>query len=279
MPKEEGFVQTHDGIRLYYQTIGTGNEIVIPNGFYYVNDFERFAESHKLIIYDVRNRGNSGCMSDPEKMKNVFNNDVGDLEELRAHFNLPSMTLAGHSYIGVMIASYAQKYPQKIKKLVLISSSPPDSSIQSPPDNVTAEVFSAIGEFQKSAPADPGERCRKFWSLLRKIYVYDPANADKIDWGRCELQNERNAFQYYGNYILPSLQTLRLTRESLANVTAPVLIVHGDKDRSAPYAGALEWQKLLPNARLVTIHDAAHAPWIESPENFYPALESFLREK
>ena len=55
-----------------------------------------------------------------------------------------------------------------------------------------------------------------------------------------------------------------------------MLIVHGDKDRSAPYGGGREWAMTFPNARLVTVEGAGHAPWIESPERVLPAITGFL---
>ena len=44
---------------------------------------------------------------------------------------------------------------------------------------------------------DPEAACRTFWSVLRAIYVANPADAERIDWGRCELPNERNFMQYW----------------------------------------------------------------------------------
>ncbi len=62
----------------------------------------------------------------------------------------------------------------------------------------------------------------------------------------------------------------------VATVTCPVLIVHGSHDRSAPYAAGRAWAARLPNARLLTVPDVAHAPWIEAPGLVIPALQGFL---
>jgi len=56
----------------------------------------------------------------------------------------------------------------------------------------------------------------------------------------------------------------------------PILIIHGVKDRHAPYGGAREWAIGLPDARLVTIHDAAHMPWIEAPDAVFNSIATFL---
>lgn len=57
---------------------------------------------------------------------------------------------------------------------------------------------------------------------------------------------------------------------------APVLIIHGRRDRQGPYGGVREWSMKLQDARLVTVDNAAHVPWIEAPENVFGAIETFL---
>jgi pimeloyl-ACP methyl ester carboxylesterase len=123
---------------------------------------------------------------------------------------------------------------------------------------------------------DPREFCRKVWSVLRLIYVVDPADAHRINWDRCELENERNFMTYWSESLLPSIRGLRMTPEELGKVKTPVLTIHGTRDRSAPYGGGREWALLLPNARLVTIENAGHAPWIEAPEMVFRSIEVFL---
>jgi pimeloyl-ACP methyl ester carboxylesterase len=108
------------------------------------------------------------------------------------------------------------------------------------------------------------------------IYVADPADAYRIDWGRCDLPNELNFMKYWNDSIPPSIQKLKLRAEELAAVTAPVLTIHGTKDRSAPYVGGRDWACMLPNARLLTVEGAGYAPWIEAPDKVFGAIETFV---
>jgi len=124
---------------------------------------------------------------------------------------------------------------------------------------------------------DPDDFCRKLWSILRVIYVTDPKDADRIRWDRCDLPNERNFMKYWTESILPSIQALALSSNALARVTCRVLTIHGTNDRSAPYGGSRDWTSLLPNARLLSLKGAGHAPWIEDgPANFL-GIETILR--
>src|SRR5205814_2359019 len=118
---------------------------------------------------------------------------------------------------------------------------PPDPRKQYPPeltcdDEVKADVFARLGELQKHRDEhDPVEFCRRSWAILRALYVADPADADRIRWDRCDLPNELGFMRYWMTSLLPSIQSLVLTPEDLARVSAAVLTIHGTKDRSAPY--------------------------------------------
>jgi pimeloyl-ACP methyl ester carboxylesterase len=283
MALSEGFLLTDDDLHLYYQRVGSGEPtLVVPNGLVYVADFERLTKHRTVIYYDVRNRGRSDTVTDPAKLARGIHHDVDDLDAVRRHFGLKRMSLLGHSYQGLMVVLFAMTRGQHLDRVVQIGAPPPVSGTVYPPeltgaDATFAAVMKALAEFQKSPPAgDPVERCRAFWSILRPIFVVNPKDATRVDWGRCELPNERNAFAYLNQHIFPSLKALSLTSDVLASVTTPVLILHGRKDRSAPYGGGRDWASRLPNARLLTVDNAAHMPWIEAPDQVFKAIETFL---
>jgi pimeloyl-ACP methyl ester carboxylesterase len=283
MPSSEGHLTTAHGVRLYFQTLGSGPQtVVIPNGFHLLDDFKRLADGRTLIFYDLRNRGRSDEVTDASKLKRGIHNDVDDLEAVRRHFGIGKLDLIGHSYMGLMVALYAMKHPDQVHRVVQVGPMQPFQAKQYPAhlmggDTTRQEVFARLAELQKERASDePEERCRKFWSVLRLLYVTNPADADRIDWGRCHLPNERNFLKYWTGSILPSIQTLDLAPGEIAKVTAPVLTIHGTRDRSAPYGGGREWALLLPNARLVTVENAGHAPWVEAPESVFGAIEAFL---
>jgi proline iminopeptidase len=278
-----GQLTTADGVRLFFQTLGNSPQtLVIPNGMYMLDDFQRLANHHTLIFYDLRNRGRSDAVSDSAKLKRGILNDVKDLEAVRGHFGIAKLKLIGHSYVGMAVVLYAMQYPGHVDRVVQIGPAQPDQGKQYPAhltntDETLREVFAQLGELQKKRGTEgPVEFCRKFWSVLRAIYVANPADASKIDWGRCDLPNELNSMKYWTESIFPSMQNLHLTADELAKADMPVLTIHGKKDRSAPYGGGREWALLLPNARLLTVDNAAHAPWIEAPELVLGAMHTFL---
>jgi len=286
MAPNEAYVATEAGVRLFVQKLGNGPQtVVIPNGLYLIDVLDRFASQYTLLFCDPRNRGRSDHITDRAKLERGIHRDVEDLEAIRFHFGLDRLNLIGHSYMGVGVALYAMKYPDRAGRVVQIGAPPPDYAKQYPAhltntDGTLNEVLARLGELQKEHRSyEPREFCRKFWSILRVLYVVDPADADRLKWEPCDLPNEVNFMPQWNEFVFPSIQKLNLTSDDFAKAGAPVLGIHGRKDRSSSYGGGRDWVLRLPNARLVTLDHAAHAPWIEEPEKVFSALEMFLDGK
>src|SRR5262249_1843244 len=147
--------------------------------------------------------------------------------------------LIGHSYVGVTVVLYAMKYPVHVNRVVQIGAMAPGPPKQYPVhltnvDDTLRQTFAALGALEKERGSlDAEEFCRRFWSILRVIYVANPADAHRINWSRCELPNERGFMKTWLQYLQPSIQQLALSIEDMQSLTAPVLTVHGTGDRSS----------------------------------------------
>lgn len=281
-PTDE-YVLVADGVRLFVQTLGSGpTSVIIPNGLYLFDALERLADGRRLIFVDPRNRGRSDAVTDRSRLERGVHHDVDDFDVIRRYFGLDRVDLIGHSYMGATVVLYALTHPVHAGRVVQIGALQPDSAREYPADLTNldatrADVLERLAELQKArGQYDPEAFCRAFWSILRALYVADSVDADRLKWEPCHLPNERGFARQYVEYVLPSIQQLDLSAERLANVQAPVLAIHGRKDRSSPYGGGRDWVRRLPNARLVTLERSAHTPWIEEAEAFYAALETFV---
>ena len=282
--ESDGYVTAPDGVRLFYHRLGNGpKRVLVPNGHYLIKDFSQLVDSdHTFIFYDLRNRGRSDHVSDPGKLKGGIHLDVEDLEAVRRHFNIEKAAIIGHSYVGLMVALYAMKYPMHVERLIQIDAAPPESGKEYPAHlRMTDKAFNdEIGKkvaalSRETAKLGPEAACRAYWRIVRVFYVTNPKDAVKLD-GYCELPNEQNAGKYFSEYILPSIQALKITDTDVAKITMPVLVIHGTADRAVPYGAGREWALRLPRARLVTIEGGSHYSWIEAPEKVFGAIRSFL---
>lgn len=278
----QGYVTTPDGVRLFYRLEGEGNSVVLlPGAVYLLDDFRRLARDRRLIAYDLRNRGRSEAVADRARLERGIHQDADDMESMRKHFGVDRIAVVAHSYVGLVAILYAMNHAEHVSRVVSIGPAPPISgkSYSQPSDaaGLFAQAFSTLAEIREDSTLDPVSRCRRSWQALAPIYVADRRYARQIErWGACDLPTERNAMQHFNANILPTMKSLSISPEQAAKASMPVLIVHGALDRSAPYEGAKDWVTLLPSARLVTIENAAHAPWIEAPNEVFGAIDTFL---
>jgi 2-hydroxy-6-oxonona-2,4-dienedioate hydrolase len=272
-------VVTSDGLRLAVVTAADGCRLIVPNGAGFVGDLTALRARHPPLVYDLRNRGASDPVPDASRLSRGVLNDVDDLESVRRAARLDTVDLMAHSYVGVVAMRYAIAHPDRVRRIVLLGPGPPDPAAHPPPppDPTMQRVFARLAQLQTTPPAGDAEaRCRAFWDVLAEIYVADPALAPRVaHWGRCDLPNERGFMGYWTAHVEPSLGRNLPTDADLARVTCPVLVVHGTADRSAPYEGGRAWTRRLPNARLLGVEGAAHAPWIERPA-IIAAIAEFL---
>jgi pimeloyl-ACP methyl ester carboxylesterase len=67
-------------------------------------------------------------------------------------------------------------------------------------------------------------------------------------------------------------------RRAMAAITAPVLLLHGAKDRLVPVASARQAAKSFPSWRLAVADDVGHVPMMEAPEWTAGQILGWLRE-
>src|SRR5262249_32192993 len=204
MPAMNGYIPTADGPHLFFQRIGDGlPALVIPNGPPMLEAFSTLTRSRALIAYDARNRGDSDLVEDDAKIAKGIVHDVDDIEAVRSHFDLPTIDLLGHSYMGLTAILYAMRYPHRVRRIIQIGTVAPTPATQYPPelsyvDEVFTSAMSALKTLSsESIGVNPESMCQRLWQALRPIYVVSPADVDKLDsWQRGHLATERGAVKY-----------------------------------------------------------------------------------
>jgi pimeloyl-ACP methyl ester carboxylesterase len=285
---ETGFIEVDRDIRLFYQKVGRGTQtVLVPLHLYLFEDFKHLAKGRTFIFYDVRNRGRSTPVADADKIS--IRHDVEDVEKIRRYFKLDKISLIGESYVGLMVVMYAMQYPQNVERLIQIGPVPLKYGTEYPqeflPNDekpvIDPEAQARIDELYKQGAHErnPRDFCEQEWRVSRFRLVGDPANVDKLK-SVCHLPNEWaiNLRRHFGIHFV-GVQKLEIPKAEVAQVSVPVLTIHGTKDRNAVYGAGREWAVLLPNARLLTVKGAAHFPWVDEPKLVFSAIDTFLSGK
>lgn len=289
---EDGYIPTADGTRLFYQKIGKSKKVIIlPGRLFAFEDFKQLADGWTLISYDMRGRGRSDAIPDEKKSQMLsIRHDVEDVETVRRYFGVEKFNLIGYSYLGLMSVMYAMDYPKRVERIVQLGPVPLKFGTSYPANLTNTDNLEDIGAKAEEIAnvrklsaegydkTNPQDYCEKFWSVTRFRLVGNPANVEKLGESQCDMPNEYpvNLFKHF-DYSFASVQKLDIPKENLREIKIPVLTIHGTKDRNAPYGAGREWALLLPNARLLTIENAAHQSFAEYPDVVFPAVRQFLK--
>lgn len=226
---------------------------------------QRLSEAHRVVRYDLPGAGLTG--PDPS-------GDYSDargiqvLAALMDRLDIPRATIVGNSMGGRLAWMFAAQNPTRVDKLVLIS-----------PDG-----FESPG-FKYGKQPDVPAMLKLMRYLLPKAALrlnLEPAYADPA-----RLTGE-TVTRYHDLLLAPGVRDAMLARLGqtvlqppeplLSQISAPTLLLWGEKDAMIPIANAADYVKALPNATLVTLPGLGHVPHEESPEVSLPAVDAFLRQ-
>jgi len=280
---EEGHVATPDGVKLYYRKLSGGSPVtlIVPLDFILHEPLQQFADVATIITYDLRNRGKSSRTPDVNTL--TIDQDVADLETIRAHFKADRFIPVGFSYLGKVVAMYAARHPERVARVIQLG--PAANRMGDFPRVLEQEFGASPGDVKKlqelqaagAMEKDPRAFCEAQWKVMNFYMAGNPARASK-DVSFCALENEWPVnFNRTFATLWPTIEKASLSGGELQKIAMPVLVIHGDKDRNAPYAGGRAWAAALPDARLVTVPGAAHSLWRDDPVAVFGAIRHFLR--
>lgn len=284
----EGHLEAGRGVRLGYRIAGHGSDtlVVIHGGpgftfDYLATDFEPLAARHTLVFYDQRGTGRSTLVADSAALAaELF---AEDLEAIRRHLRLERVNLLGHSWGSAIVALYAQKYPERLGRLVIVAGVPLTlagleksfGTLRSARDTAEVERMEAAMAARRANPGDAAA-CRAYYAIWFRPFFADAGAAQRSRGDICAGSPEslRNKMESVDRHVFPSLGNYDW-RPAMRNVGAPTLVIHGTEDPLL-IEYAREWAATLPNSRLLILEGIGHFPYVEAPERFFPAVDRFL---
>lgn len=286
--QREGYVDAGDGVRLFYRVLGARRDtIVVLHGgpglslAYLADDLAPLAARHALVFYDQRGTGRSTLVADSVSLSGE--RFVGDLEAVRRHFGLTRMTLLGHSWGAGLAAMYAIRYPERVDGMLLVGAMPPTRQ-------GLVRAFSAMAVRRDSAAqrrlrerrtawqAETGNAaaCRAYFSEWFQPFFADPSMLRRTRGDFCAGTPEalRNKVESVDRYTFASLGDWDW-RPALRGVRARTLVLQGRADVFPPES-AREWVAALSEARLLLLDGVGHFPYLEAPDRFGAAVDTFM---
>lgn len=221
----------------------------------------------------------------------------GQVEELRAQLRgnevAAPVTLIGHSWGAWLALIVAARYPELVKKLIMVGAGPFEARYA---EGIMATRLGRLSEGERvealglieglQAGEMAPEAVERLGALLARTDAYDPIPGEGSEGERGEdgMGEDELPFQpEVHRAVWREAAEMRRSGELLARargVRCPVVAIHGDYDPH-PYQGVAEpLAGILGDFRFVLLERCGHEPWRErqARERFFEALRGELGE-
>ncbi len=239
-----------NGIRLYYETHGSGEPLLLMHGgTAFIESFyaqiPALARGHRIIAPDSRCHGRSTDGEGPLS----YGLMASDMLALIDRLKLGRVDIVGWSDGGIIGLDLAIHHPSRVGRLVMIGS------------NFRADGMTAgsIAKLKTLTPDDPLlEDARAFYRRIAP----DPSRWPVL----------------FGKVKTMWLTQPQYTAADLAKVRAKTLVILGENDDIRREHGQ-EMARRIPGARLVIIPGASHMAPMEKPDELNKVIVDFLHSK
>lgn len=243
-----------EGVSFHVRTAGSGPPLLLLHGFTGAGRWwdplvEDLAARHTLIIPDLPLHGRSTGRSEWR-----YADVAADVLALMDTLGFTSFGAVGYSAGGEILLHMAARQPRRLDAVVLVSA----VHRLTEDSRATLRNWPAFDEMSQNV--------REYWTEIHP-------------GGRAQVQVLIEALRS----VADQDDAMNFSSDDLARITAPTLIVIGDRDGFAPVEVGLELLRGLPRAGLWVVPGQGHSPLLEdwggSPEAqrvFADVVQRFL---
>ena len=258
---------TLNGARIHYERAGAGLPLVllhagVADSRMWEPQVAAFAKEFEVVRPDMRGFGHS------ELPPGAWS-PVEDLLALVDELQLKPIDLVGCSIGGRIAVDFALEHPERVSRLVLVGPGVSGSTLGERYPEVFEEVNAAeqakdmvaLNEAEMRLWLDGPRRPAGYVKdrRLRELFLDMNGRTMANDWDAAPMR---------------AIDPPAIGR--LHEINAPTLVVVGDQDVPSILDTVDLLVKSMPHVRRAEIHDAAHLPNLEHPDEFNRLVLEFL---
>ena len=260
------------GLKLAYNTEGVGKELVIvvaggpgmPREYFQpaMSPLGRYAT---LVYYDRR----ADVLSTrPPHDYVTISEQADDLDTLRRTIGYRRVTLLAHSFGSAIALNYALRYPEHVKRLILVGASAAIEDPRQMEQRLTAALTPEEASALNRNEAQASGATMSCNAVMNRYRVFFPHYFQQ----RLEMNlSEANLYAAYFDALGRKLSFVTGegpfdVRSRLGEIKVPTLIMVGKYDLVTPYDMSRELALGIRNSRLAVMQHSGHFPFFE--ENF-----------
>jgi pimeloyl-ACP methyl ester carboxylesterase len=249
-----------NGLKMYYEVHGSGDPVVLLHGAFmtitnnWTGWIGELAKTRQVIAIEMQGHGRTA-----DTPRDITNENLADdVAALLEHLKIPRADLIGYSMGGGVAMQYAIRHPDKVRKVVVISS-----------------MFRRDGMVKEALDAIP--------KLTADAFKGSPIEAEYK-----KLSPTPDEFPNFVKRLLAS-KGHDISADKLKATTAPMFFIHGDADgvrldhlaEMFRLKGGETHGDLGPRSasRLAIIPNATHVTLMERMPIIVPMVNDFLDAK
>ncbi|KGO73101.1 hypothetical protein PITC_098320 [Penicillium italicum] len=240
------------------------------------------ANSSGYTVIFFHSRGTDGSFRPLASQMSSMPDLASDLEDLRQHLHLERYpVLLGHSNGGAIALGYAEMYPSRVSKLVLL-----DHQLVGFQDKRLLQLeatridpryqdaWDSVQDRQTGSDEEFTDSVRRMWPL----YFFDPKQyVPELlrDIGDRKLSVW--CYQAQGRCDKELRDPMQMVKR-LGDVQAETLIIFGREDMICGIGIAERAAKNIRNSQVITYSECGHFPWIEKREQTVLDIRKFIEK-
>lgn len=267
---------TIDGADLAYAATGpaTADPVLLLHGYFgshmsWRHQIRALSEDYRVIAPDWFGWGDSEVAPNYQ-----YGREVDRIAALADALDWETFSLAGHDYGGFIGLGFAERYPERLRRLAILNSRAHGSFVP---------VWYAIFQLVVWTAWLPLTRWLLYVAPVRSIHLWatrrerrDGAMSDEALASYTSNLTPATLARIFRDYRLPGRPDLA---EGLADIRMPTSVIWGDEDRFLDVAIARELADEMPNARLELLEETGHFVTEERPGAVTDRLRRLLERR
>ncbi len=252
-----------NGIKICYEIYGKDDNypIILIHGYggkqsAWIAQIPDLSKKYKVITFDLRGTGKSDRPNIPYTMEML----AGDINGLMNYLQIDKAHLGGRSLGGMIAQNFALIYPERVNKLILITTTPgfPDKQAVELTIKGRSEAYETLKndpvkafwqqaimvyyqKFRKEMESNPKKKFHGIWSVedLIKDGAINPTKPQ-------DIKNLGNAIKNHDVF------------DRLNEIKNKTLLLAASHDRLCPKSTMIGMSEKIPNSTIKIIEKAGH---------------------
>ena len=274
------YIETSSGRRVHLIEAGEGLPVVLLHGGGTSSISHLPFVAHLEGVWAINADRPGFGLSEPVHIPREHYRDgaIEFIDEVLDALGLESTALAGASGGGLWALWYALARPERVRRLVLLTGVPllPGARFPLP---LRVMVAPLVGDLLARVRPSPKMVARFMAAMGEKdtIVRHPELIESLVAAGRDPIASAAALAEFRAvGSPLGFRSSMRVKPDDLRSLTAPTLVIWGDRDPTGTAEVALRATSLIPNARLEVL-TGGHVPWLGNAERVAELLSRFVR--